>query len=73
MTIKALIAELKKHDPNRVVVMSSDGEGNNYSPLSSIHPVFYLPDTTWSGEIYNDDETEMPPGTKAALVLYPTN
>ena len=73
MTVKALIAQLEKHDLNRVVVLSSDSEGNSYSPLSSVNPFRYLPDTTWSGEIYDEDETEMPPGTKAALVLYPTN
>ena len=73
MTVKALIAQLEKHNPNRVVVMASDSEGNSYSPLSSVNPFRYLPDTTWSGEVYNEDDEELPVGTKAALVLYPTN
>jgi hypothetical protein len=73
MTVKALITKLQAEDPNRIVIMSSDSEGNRYSPLSSVNPFRYLPDSTWSGEIYNEDDEELPTGTKAALVLYPTN
>lgn len=34
MTVKKLIKLLEKQDPNRVVVLASDGEGNSYSYLS---------------------------------------
>jgi len=33
MTVAELIEELKQHDPNRLVVMARDTEGNGYSPL----------------------------------------
>lgn len=36
MTVKCLIAKLSKLDPNRLVVLSSDMEGNSFSPLAHI-------------------------------------
>lgn len=36
MTNKQLIAKLSKLDPNLIVVMASDSEGNGFSPLSSL-------------------------------------
>jgi hypothetical protein len=51
MTVRELIAELSKLDPNRLVVMSSDAEGNSYSPLSGFWVGAYKAKTTWSGEV----------------------
>lgn len=36
MTVSELIAELQKHDPSRLVVMSIDPEGNGFQELSEI-------------------------------------
>ena len=38
MTVKELIKELKKHDPNERVMLSSDAEGNNYGDIGRIEP-----------------------------------
>ena len=35
MKVKELIEELQKIDPEREIIMQSDSEGNNYSPLYS--------------------------------------
>lgn len=35
MTVKELINQLSKIDPERVVVLACDNEGNSYHPLSS--------------------------------------
>ena len=52
--LKDLIKFLKKIDPNRVVVMSSDEEGNSFSPLfgwdSACH---FCPD---SGEVVGHED-----------------
>ena len=40
-TVAELIATLQKEDPNRIVIMSSDAEGNDYSPLFSVAPCAY--------------------------------
>ncbi len=37
MTVKQLIARLKKESPNSVVVISSDSEGNSYSVVNSVN------------------------------------
>ncbi len=45
MNVKQLIAKLQKEDPKRLVVCSTDAEGNSHSPLYSL----------WTGA-YKDGE-----------------
>lgn len=84
MKVSDLIALLQKEDPNRIVIMSTDGEGNYYSPLSSADTCAYRAETTWSGEVGLEEPTEedkrsgyseedVLEGGEPALVLYPTN
>jgi len=56
--VKDLIVELQKHDPEIVVVMSKDGEGNDFSPLSDLSPGFYEAESTWSGEYIAEEYME---------------
>jgi hypothetical protein len=35
-TVKALIASLQKYSPDAIIIMSSDAEGNSYSPLNCV-------------------------------------
>lgn len=52
MKVKELIEQLKECDPDSIVIMSEDGEGNGFSPLSEIDDSSnYLADSTWSGEV----------------------
>jgi len=76
MKAKKLIAILKKH-PEREVVLAKDAEGNGFGPLADVEEGNYVPQTTWSGDVYGIDD-EHPPaarGLKAseAFVLWPTN
>jgi hypothetical protein len=63
MTVAELIEELKQFEPDRLVVMSKDGEGNAYSPLSSMRSDIYVPDrwsgedSTYSGQVYLEELT----------------
>jgi hypothetical protein len=41
MTVKELIEQLQKEDPDRLVVLSSDSEGNSYSELYSLRTGAY--------------------------------
>ena len=50
MKVKDLIKELQKLDPERIVVMSSDAEGNSHSPLYSISEGAYREESTYSGD-----------------------
>lgn len=83
MTVSDLINLLKTEDPSRIVVMSADGEGNNFSPLSGHSVGSYRADSTWSGEVGLEkltpemekkgySEEDVIEG-KRALVLWPTN
>lgn len=51
MTVRDLMTELAKHDPDALVVMFKDGEGNNVSPLYEATAGHYVPDTAWTGDI----------------------
>ncbi len=48
MKVKDLIKALSKQDPNRVVILSSDPEGNSYDALHSLSTCAY---TKEDGEI----------------------
>ena len=52
MTVGELIEQLSNYPPDTILVMSSDEEGNSYSPLAAIDDnCMYIADSTWSGEI----------------------
>ncbi len=83
MKVKELIELLKKEDQEREVIMSKDGEGNNFSPFADISKQTYEPDSTWSGEIGLDELTpylieqgftdEDPIYDEKVIVLWPVN
>ncbi len=75
MKVSELIELLMDYDDPEEdieVVIASDGEGNSYSPLSGVGSCYYIPDTTWSGSLADEDE-EIPEDAKPAIVLYPVN
>jgi len=42
-----------------MVVLSSDGEGNSFSPLSGYWDEgYYIPDSTWSGDVRSLEDME---------------
>lgn len=84
MKVKKLIKLLQACDPERIVVMASDSEGNGYSPLADISSAAYRAETTWSGEVGLETLTELDrkkgyseedviDDGKPAIILHPTN
>ena len=55
VTVRELIEHLQKHDPDDIVIMSSDPEGNGYLPFYSMAPMIYS--TKW-GDVYERELTE---------------
>lgn len=53
MKVKDLIEKLKEHDPEAMVALSKDAEGNGYSPLADIEAAGYSKDDHFSGLTYN--------------------
>lgn len=51
LTVKDLIEILSKFPEDTHVVLSGDAEGNDYSPLVSWSPAYYIHESTWSGEV----------------------
>ena len=56
MTVGELIAMLEALPKHLLVVLSSDSEGNSYSPVdgSGYGKGIYTPESTWSGEFRSD-------------------
>ena len=84
MKVKNLIEQLQHEDPEALVVMAKDSEGNGYSPLSDYWVGAYRPESTYSGEVgyseltselkeagYGEDDI-ITDGEKA-VILCPTN
>lgn len=75
MKVCELIEQLQKLPQDIEVVMSKDGEGNNFSPLCDYNLGCYRPLSTWSGdwtsEAYFDDDPET--YKLNAVCLWPTN
>jgi hypothetical protein len=79
MKVKELIKILKKADPDALVVVSSDGEGNNYSPVCDFDDSFrYEKDTSWSGVLVEKDDEDDEDGERwdaaePCFVMWPIN
>jgi hypothetical protein len=79
-----LIEILNNAPKDAEVVMSSDSEGNNFSPLSETTSGYYVPESTWRGSFYDheftaedncmdDDEYADLISQPIAICLWPTN
>lgn len=89
MTVKELKAKLANLPDGIPVVMSKDGEGNDFSPLSTVEAGMFRAETTWSGEVrmpagaltdearergYSEEDVgKEEDGFVPAVVLWPTN
>jgi hypothetical protein len=73
MKVRDLIELLKGLPENAEVVLSKDGEGNSYSPLSGHSRGKYTPDSTWSGEFRTHDDNDKPVRRPNAVCLWPVN
>ena len=77
MTVKELRKLLFEVDDDLEVIMSKDGEGNGFSPFSDLGEAYYVADSKWSGDVYNEDDLEDcgidKDEAKKCIVLWPTN
>lgn len=52
MTVSQLIVKLNGLNPDALVILQKDREGNGYSKLEDIDDnAVYVPDTGWSGDV----------------------
>lgn len=84
MFVKDLREMLEDCNDEDIVIMSSDPEGNSYSPLDGIYHCGYVADNTYSGELAlielteNDieqgyTEEDVREDAVPAVILRPTN
>lgn len=74
MKVKELIELLKKVNPEHEVIMASDSEGNNFSPLWGWGEAMYIPQNFRYGYIANPDdlEEEGKPYINNSVVIFPS-
>ncbi|MFE7717551.1 hypothetical protein ACFU44_00745 [Nocardia rhizosphaerihabitans] len=76
MNVREWIEVMSKLNPEALVVLAKDEEGNAFSPLAYIEPGYYTAETTWSGEFFTESN-ELPeePGVPdvCAVALWPIN
>lgn len=53
MKVKELIEQLRKCDPESIVILQKDSEGNGYSPIAGVDSddLKYVKETSYSGEV----------------------
>ena len=75
MKVSELINLLKNLNQNATVVLSSDGEGNSFSPVYDIGIGRYYPYSSYGGDYYDcpEDYEELSDNFDDAIVLWPTN
>jgi hypothetical protein len=79
MKVRELIEKLQQEDPERLVIVSSDEEGNSMNPLQEIATAAYSKEDREIGlETLTDEDKEQGYGEEdviedgiPALVLYP--
>jgi hypothetical protein len=55
MLVKDLMEVLQGLDPDTQIILQKDSEGNGYSPLWCHGMGYYIADSTWSGDVYDED------------------
>lgn len=84
MKVKDLIKELSALDPNALVILQKDSEGNGFSPLEGVDEnALYDAENSWSGDVgfevltdelrkqgYSDEDLGK---GERAVVLFPIN
>lgn len=81
ITVEELRIVLEESDPNAIIVMSKDSEGNDFRPMSkqgglSENMVFepLSEKAIWTGEVYEQDDEDAPEeGAIPCIVLWPIN
>jgi hypothetical protein len=71
MKVKDLIELLSNLPGEHEVILSKDSEGNEFSPLADHGLQMYVSNSTWSGDIYSEEDVE--DYRENAVVLWPTN
>lgn len=68
ITVKMMKKILENFDEKDIIVLSSDEEGNSYSPLESTgRYMFSINDR----ELYMSDDEDIPKKAKSAVVFFP--
>lgn len=86
MNVRELIFRLQQCDPDDLVVLSADAEGNTYSPLEDASTQMYVAESTWRGDIfertltpkmeaegYSEDDLTDDPSAVPCVTLWPRN
>jgi hypothetical protein len=69
ITVKELQELLSTFHPDDVVILAKNSEGSSFSPMEHGDSTFYIPLTTWSGELVEESRNTSIP----CVVFWPTH
>ena len=73
MKVSELIEALQECDPELEIVMCAQPGGDpNSSPVCEATEMLYLADSTWAGNVYDEEDGSELEGVVPAIVLWPT-
>lgn len=73
MKVSELIDVLKAMNPEAVVVIQKDAEGNGYSPCVGAEEARYEADSTWSGDVLSVEDEDHETRGVPCVVMWPVN
>lgn len=70
MTVKDLMEFLKDTNPELPVILSKDGEGNDFRKMHMVQEAAFVPHKFGHMEVHNQEDA--PDGAKPCVVLWPS-
>lgn len=73
MNVQQVIDILKEYPSETKVIMLSDPEGNNVSPVSDVSQSYYIAETSYHGYEVHPDDLDEYPEAEVVVAFTPTN
>lgn len=74
MKARDLIKSLEELHPDTKIIVAKDSEGNGFSPAAGVTQQYYVEETSWSGELVDDDDVaEDDSDVENVAVIWPIN
>lgn len=76
ITVGELRIALEHYSDDAMIIISKDGDGNYFSPLTELTTGHYIPSSDYQGDFVSDDEMDDDVnlnGARPSVVLWPAD